>query len=726
MANIYHIYIDIYDTTLPEWEKIPLEDAERFSCKLVYEGEDDKFQAIMASRLDFTLEVDIENSTQELFYDNLFTGDELRWKAVIYNQDDEELWQGFVLPDEYTEPYTTGTFYVRFSATDNLGTLKGKYLPSTFFRSKQSFIKIIADCLKQTGLTLPLYVAPSVYNSVAFGRYDKLFLDGALWFENDKKVNTYQILEDVLDGMGCTLWQQEGYWWIVGAHAKGVGNYTKNEYDADGVFVDSGYQIVRKPLYLDWYASPQVALKPPFKEISIVSGVEQSASVFPEDIVKQPWVKTSDTQDDPFTPLSKYWTGTGLEPVITNKGGYPVEDYNTTDINVEGIVSAFKIYTNPSSAQKLANFISLKQPVYVKGGTGVSLYVKLVLTSPWPVGASGPPEIVDHVYQYEILLDGITIISNKEGYADRGAWPLVYSVSETGYESSTGTSFANIDATIEIDYFTLSSSGFLDVRVFHLGGGYPVQAVGVKELEVKYVYPEENTFTKTRGINRTNTLERTLVFGDSVIDAAQNAIVYQDNIPSEYMTRILFQRFNDLIVGSDYYKRIYHFNTSNYAVLQANINSLYVKKVNSDYYQYVKDVTDLGAVGPYNLVAMNLFGEDDIDIADALYWRSSVSGDPNTAIMHAVREQWNKATNATSQQRYGAILSEVLHDQYNEPLVVMEGSSKGIVFPDTYIGYEFKSKYRKWVPARIEIAFGENETRLTAIEFKNEKVTDYV
>lgn len=720
MPNIYQIYISIYDTTLPQSAERPENYAEKGTVRLFYEGQDDKFMPIMASRLEFSLEVSHEDSLNVLYYDALFTGNENRYKVTVHDQDDNELWQGFLLPDDYSEPYTTGTFYVNFTAVDNLGILKGKTLPDSFYRARQSVIKIIADCLQLTGLELPIYHAPSIYNVLAGYRYDKIFLHGATW-KNDNGENTdaYTVLEEVLEAIGCTLWQQKGVWYVVGHNLRGSGNFIKYEYDYTGAYQSNGYLVIEKQLRLDWNATPQITLKPPFKEVNVVSGVEQTQAVFPSDIVVQKWVKKSAGQ---AAPPAKYWTGTGLDPEILNNTINDWPEYVDQDVTITGYVGYRNTIGNPNLTQQLANYISLAAPPYVKGGNGETMDFSIEIKVPTIVGDID--DINNGFLMYDVLLNGTTIISNRSNFSDYEKYFLEIDKIETSLLVCECT------GTFEIEDFPIPENGFLDVRVYHIGdldGASTTNApVVVTRLNIKFNETEEdNEFKKIRSIDRTNVRKLDLAVGDSVIDNVHNAFVYQTEIPSEYLQIIPYVLYENLTVAGNFYQRIYGFNASNYAILQANIDDLYVKKANSDYYQYLQDINDLGTVGGYNLVAINLLGEDQIKVGDRIYHRTSVSGNPETAYRHNQREVWQKTTNSTGEQRFGYTLAEIMHDIYPDATVAIEGRTKGIVFPASYITMNFKGTTPRWVPTRIEIEFNENESQVTLIEHKNDLVEDY-
>jgi hypothetical protein len=56
---------------------------------------------------------------------DFFTGDEHRFKVLVKNFDDDSvIWQGYILPDLYSEPYKQVNFFVNFTATDGLARLR--------------------------------------------------------------------------------------------------------------------------------------------------------------------------------------------------------------------------------------------------------------------------------------------------------------------------------------------------------------------------------------------------------------------------------------------------------------------------------------------------------------------------------------------------------------------------------------------------------------------------
>src|SRR5690606_11099976 len=101
-------------------------------------------------------------------YLDLFTGDDSKSMVTVEKvlSSDEYpgihsvqlLWRGFLLPDEYSEPYDNVNFFVNFTATDCLGILKDKYFNFLPYDYNETVIIILSKCLKQTNLYQDIYI----------------------------------------------------------------------------------------------------------------------------------------------------------------------------------------------------------------------------------------------------------------------------------------------------------------------------------------------------------------------------------------------------------------------------------------------------------------------------------------------------------------------------------------------------------------------------------------
>ncbi len=719
---IYCISISVYDTTLPAGSVEHIQDyAEKGSVKIVYDGEDNKLPSILSSRVEFSLEVPHNVTDTDLFYETLFTGNEVRYSVVVRDQDNNTLWTGFVLADEYNEPYTTGTFYVRFTATDGLARLKGQVLPDSFYTARQSISKVVTDCLNKTGLSLDLWVNEAIKNNGAGSRWDTLYVDGAAWLSNGTKTDCYDILEGIIHELGCVLFQQDGKWYAIGINKRGVTVPIYNRYDTSGVYVETHQPPALKPKFLRWDATPSISISPPFREVEITTGVEITNTLLPEDIVRQPWTKTAEPQDP---PLPKYWTGTGLTPVLkhNNNGAFPT--YLGEAIEVTGsAVGAEHIYADPTPTQVLNNYISLITKPYVRGGSGETIDVSFTYTSFWPSPFVNPAEFMDNdVVVYDILLDGSTIISNRSGFSSSGAYGLDFDT------VSIGAGLYKVDARLNITDFELPNSGSLDIRFHHLGDvdgvSYTSGYFVISDLSINYIADTTNVFKKRRTLEHTKTHEVSTFHGDTVLDLVPNSFIYQPYMAAGQFTSVTFSAAYIYDSGGDPIGWCLGVSSANYSSLQSNSDRIYVKRNNSDFYEYITDITFVTDAGNYYVLIRHQDGYLT-QVGDSLLIRSATGGNPQTTVVRGYREQWKKTTQNTGTQRFAQVLAETIHDIYHRAVISFEGTVTGLIFPLTVLRMQFKNKDRFWVATRITMEPGENTSDIKIMEYVDEKVTDY-
>ena len=734
--------ISIYDTSLiavggPE----PINFAGKGTVQLLYDGGDDKLINLFNSRLAFSLEVPLENSTEDLYYEDLFTGDEYKYKVVVTNENAAILWSGFMLPDSYNEPYTTGTFYVNFLATDGIGKLKGKLLDKIgwykwdWYEARHSIIKAIADCLQLTNLELEIKVDPSIENEIAGRRLDKVFVNGGTWFDAAAKrgQSAYDILEDLITEIGCVLFQQDNYWYIMGINTRSAAQTVFNRYDYLGVYIADTINNINHGKYVNWNASPQVALVPPYKEIIINTGLDDALSLFPKDIVRQDWQKQEALQSPP--PVS-YWkpNSPAQNPVqLTARLGnekWEVNNdwptYQGNSIKLTGVLAADVVTHIPSENTIMSNYLSLKKPVYVNGGEGETLDVKINIKTWWPIPANHDwVNTVDNdIIRFAILLDGVVIASNKPGYTGRENYFL------ENYESIIAKNgFTNSEITSVFDFtdVEIPSNGYLDFHFYHPGDAEGAGVVSVmeyyaiSELEIKYNPIEGKTFTKRREIDFTKTKELSIKHGDTVLSGIDNNFIIQELIPETELDEIPTIGAG-VIPGHGHSLRID--GGGYFSILLANKDSLYFRRITSDYPEYLNEVELFIKDGNYYIRIV--FPDGHLpNIAGELLVRPLTAGDPQTPAYRDYRESWKKSTNDNGYDRYGNVLAELMHDIHHHTMVTMEGTSKRMVWPLDMIRYNFNNKVKSFVPTRLTLTPGENETKVTAIEYINENVQDY-
>lgn len=722
------VVISLYDTTLPDVvvaENI-LDYAEEGSISLSYAGSDSKLQYVLSSTLEFSLEVSIENSFDVLKYDYLFSGEEFRYKVVMSDQDGNVLWSGFLIPDEYLEPFTTGTFYINVAATDGIGLLKGIKLWRYFYKGRQSIIKSLADCLRKTSLELELWVDPSVVNYLAQKDWRTLFVDAAsVWGSGESYDNyddCYTIIEDCLKIMGCTLFQQNDRWYVIGHNRRGDLNPIYVRYNQYGELINQYEAVAYLPTPLQMYGTPMLSLKPPFKSTEYVLDLDEEVSVFPEDIVNQPavvinagafvWIQDPAVRYFYFTgePLSLRMTYTGS----TYVPGEPNE--------VEGNVLFLGAFVNEQVyPDNMAYYLAMKEPVYIKAGMKIS--IELTLESYW-LDADGNGDVDNDInndmLMYEFRLNDTTIVSNKRDFARRNDYLMEFEANR-----QVSSDDVKVVSKLTVEEYEILEDGYLDFRQYYgvsLYGNSPT-AVVVTQLSVSSVQ-QAKSFKRTRVLKRSNTFSEDLKLTDSFLDFSKNAIVYQPYLEQSLFTEIDTVSFyyngnSTFAVG-----RVLFVSEAAYNTLGANENKLYFRRNDTDYYEYLNEYLLIERDGLY-MVKIHFKDGYEPTSFDFLYVYSGAAGNPQTLERVLAREQWAKANFSNGYKRLGITLSELTHDVYGDPLVGLECIAKGFFFPLDVLNTEINGSMRKLMPMRIKIYPERNETSLFLIENKNRNIQDY-
>ena len=719
---IYCVSISVYDTTLPEIPVISntvTNFAAINTVRLVYDGGDTKYNTIMASQLNFSLEVPHTDLDSDLYYAHLFSGNEKKYNVVMADQDGNILWNGFLLPDEYSEPYTVGTFYVNFTATDGLGRLKGVKLPVSFYTARQSAVKVLSDCLLQTGLSLPIYIDPAIVNDGAGSHWEKLYVDASVWYEVENRSDCYQILEDVLTLMSCRIFQQENIWYIVGYNKQAQNSNYYLKYTAKGI--PDGFLLDVNPgSYLKWDASPSVTLKPPFKEITVVSGAEESQTVFPSEYFTQDWVKNDEPQNP---PRPKYWSYEGAGEVsMFPKSGYEFQEYVNVPLEISSAIG-FNQISGVTDATKFDSYLDLTEPIYIKGGFefDFKLVFKYRFLNP-NYGGFDFDTYVNNNMWYDLILDGVAIISNRSVFTGNESfrWRIANKITETDYLEYT--------FTVEANKIPVATSGFLDFRFYNgetvVSGADNGGMVIIDTVGFSYREPFQKEFSKRRRIDFTKTDSISLKFGDSVLSNVKEAIIYQPEIDENLFTPYNFEAFFAYDTSGNPIGWVASVTQSIYNLFSNASNGVYVKLENSDYYQYIPNPIFIED-GTANYILIDLENNYRLEVSDTLLLRPGNNTNPQTTTVRNDREQWQKSTNSSGPDRLGNASAELLHDIYSKQQIVFEGDTVGLVFPNTRCTYTFGKNIRSFIPVRIEQKIGENASTVTLIERTNIKVTDY-
>lgn len=474
-------YIDIVDTLSP-LVQITQKKASSKGIVLEWSGGDTKDdQTIVGSNLKFDM---LTVNDDDAAFIDFFTGDEHRFKTLVKNSvDDSIVWQGYILPDLYSEPYKNVNFFVEFTATDGLGRLKGKYLPEEFYSREKSVIDIFCQILRLTGLDLELYFAPAIENFVE-KRWDKIYIDTESFIESKKKKDAYSIFETLLQDTLCVCYQSDNRWYIEGINIRQMRKVTYKNYDSVGNLL--GTIIFDRTLkQITKLVTPNVTTIPPYNEVVITH--KKIAPAIPKTAAKETndgWVVTTGGGNG-IIDCSE-WMGNGGYFAKAVTPDYMVAIYNQF---------FFDSNAGPTYAQDDTKFISLRKKLFFSKDDKVKFTLDFKIIHP-KTGNQGNVSTWNNVFKYEILFNGAVIYSNFGGTIEDRE-DLIFN--ESG------------DCKIQIEHIFPPNSpdGLLDIRLYRPTGR--VANNGVLGIGLNEVSAEIIGFTE-------EVIETDLINGDFTID----------------------------------------------------------------------------------------------------------------------------------------------------------------------------------------------------------------
>ena len=297
---------------------------------LIYNGADNLHQLIMTSELHFSF---LQQELNSIKYNHLFTGSEVRYKVEliddsVYNYP-KVIWCGYLLPEQFSEPYKAKDYFIDFIATDGIGLLKDKEFTSTIDISsdtKISILDVINQCLLKTGLVLPIRFAEAIQSVVFELEYLQLEVDVLAYKEDSSYQDVFTVLENCLTFLGCKIFQLDGCWYVTGLNQQKENTvvYKQYEYNINTfklVYVKEvvvSKELVTSPIL----EGANIALIPPYKTVTAKWDAEFLETLIPEDVVSHLPVNLS---SDPNDLTAKYWD------VITDKGAFIFVFYYVVD-----------------------------------------------------------------------------------------------------------------------------------------------------------------------------------------------------------------------------------------------------------------------------------------------------------------------------------------------------------------------------------------------------------
>ena len=549
--------------------------------KLQYNGSDDKYPPIVTSELTFNFSVP---GAQDGKFLHLFTGNDTRYFVRLLNQDDVVLWTGFLMPDQYSEPYKAGHLFVNMTATDGIGRIKGKLLAWEYYDKETSVIKLIAECLKLTGLSQAINFSPAILPAAVDYRWDEIYVDGTT-YRDDKEIeygawgvplklpkrkNAYEILELLLKSIGCTVFNWKNEWHIVGINRKHETEYEVYRYNSGGSF-DGMATKTREVLNVVFETTPTVRMVSPWKRINITWAIDEDGNLLPDDIITEAKDKWNISTGNAFVDATahglpneaplKYWEphGTIQYGVNTAEGKYLVDWSVPGSIPVPVAQGPFNLnigkrymsggvsVSGETAAGTNVNYIILKKPKYLKATD--NYIVRRLKFSVTVFGRGGSQEMIDDsslqkVFRCEILVGDTVIVSNRPGGIgevnflfdlDWRSGNMEVLEENPGAQNVYVSTSNQVKGDIEKEDITVPHNGFLQLKFFAPVSINPASPVFYEQtfikLEAEYTAQDEWYDALVRAIDFTTVYDLEYFHGDSIQDLSKKQFRFRRYIP---------------------------------------------------------------------------------------------------------------------------------------------------------------------------------------------------
>ena len=168
-------------------------------------GDDDiQNTNIMGSRASLTVE-----ALSDFAYSDLFSSDILATRVTI-KHGGTDFWHGFVLPNNWQEPYDGVPYSVTIEATDGLGLLSNYKFKDLAYTSRQTLAKVIHDILALVQIdTFTEYI--NIYESTMDDTTgDSPLLQCGLDPDLFKEEDCYTALSEILKSLNAGIRQDQG------------------------------------------------------------------------------------------------------------------------------------------------------------------------------------------------------------------------------------------------------------------------------------------------------------------------------------------------------------------------------------------------------------------------------------------------------------------------------------------------------------------------------------
>jgi hypothetical protein len=740
--------IDTYDND----RTLEVEITRESAPKLIFDSGDSILEPLMTSELKFDMRVP---GAEDAYFKHLFTGDEKRFKVKLNAIDAEEnvklLWQGFLLPDLYREPYKNENLFVEFSATDMIGTLKEKFFKPWEYNRKINIMRLLGEIMAQTGLTQKFVVMPALVPDSALIPWYHLNLELSVYFDGKKGENLYELLSSVLKSNLLTLRSFENYWWVEGFQRKFEQSGTALLFDENGVF-ESNFDFERSIKQLNFSRETLFyTAKSPLKNVFINYSGKQNENIFPDDIVDREaffgtWNDNEWDQSKQTTSYLMPWIKVGMADLEFKNALHKLRFGNKTTISENNY--------SCNEANALNNYFQSPFFPYVLPGVQYRLKMEVLLTGYYII-QSGNSNILDHInagrydqfFVYQMKVGDTEILSNRPSFENfqENQFFVTYESKELFLGPFVHKLKFVLDTRFETDV-----EGNLDFRILQ-----PItQGLGmdffmfdfvfdVNKLEIVYEDEISTVLTAERPVNFTASYEQDLkiLSSNDVRDSGSFGLglqltPYQQNIPVGTQTYVEnVHTFNSNAINKLFSWR---FEIS-YAVQEILFrkllkNSIFITRANGDqeFFNsvYTKTIPDsLLIPREYLYYLTDRLGNpkfpkeyrflDKIEAGDVL--TILLSNYPEEDL--AQRLAW-RVYDEAGVDTFVRTLAKIIHQMHSENYYGIEGTLLGLFFPGEIVQQYYDGDLRDFVASRIEIDLFNSKSTISGREIKYDVLTD--
>lgn len=752
-ATGFYFQIWIIDTYEVETD-LTIELAQQSNPVLEYDGGDNLVENIVNSKLSFNMLV---SDASDGKFIHLFQGDEQRylvelWKITDESEDKYLVWNGFLLPDFYEEPYTNGSFFVNFTAVDMLGTLKQKFFPKWFYYSAFPIGELLNNILVQTGLKNDMLISPSLVPGSDGMGFKNIIINLEQYIDGDDLTSLFDILSDVLKTNLLTIFNYRGFWWLEGFSKKHQTENTYKQFDNTGTYTnDVALVKALKSVYFSEGSLNMFGISP-LKALNVNADVERNASLFSENVVG-------------FKDFAS--------TVFNGKDGYLNQDgafINALFEGWAGVFTTYNAYLDGDNAPKMKRSSDVVLTAQFTEAQAVNNYM---VCKEKPIVFTG----IDYDFDVTVKLN-VTFFPNQfdefEEYLRNGNFDVLacFSIRINGIEQHSNRFSFDIENIYEYErsFETVSffngepnevililrfrktlkffNDGNFELRIltpirnfvhpFVMAWGY----TEVSELSLSVASDESVSITATRNIAHTTEMDYDLPMISNNDASITNRMFVSwplDNLRERLIERIDESDFTfnqvfayntyDLVIKTfqsnlELVRRLFFLNFKRAIYVNKNFTSTNIS-LPSWYYRFFTTGGSISKIGylkstnnPSPKIPEDYFFYDELTTFDRFYYYAILYPELTNNL-----DLW-KIDGSETTDLFIRNVAKIIMQMQARASFRMSGTAFDLVFPNEILQFNYMNENKTFTPSSLTINLNDNSTEITAVENVYTNLTD--